>query len=367
MSFVIRGVGTALPAGVVTQGEALAAARVLSHPDLRDADWLKAVYLRSGIDTRHQVLGRGLVEDLTQGSRTSGSVFLPNPTGKHGLGPTTGQRMELYARNAPALAVEAGRKGLQQAGWQGHEVSHLVTVSCTGFDAPGVDLTLIDQLQLPPTVLRTHVGFMGCHGAMNGLRVAEAFSRIPKAKVLLVAVELCSLHYHYGPDADKAVANAIFADGAAAVAGERQSNITGHWQIADTGSCVIPRSEAAMGWRIGDHGFEMTMDRSIPRLIIEHLRPWLDRFLDDNGLSVEGVGSWAIHPGGPKILSAVEEALVLPGTATVASREVYRRFGNMSSPTVLFVIDRLRRDGAGLPCLSLGFGPGLVAEAVLWV
>jgi len=207
---------------------------------------------------------------------------------------------------------------------------------------------------------------MGCHGALNGLRVANAFAAAnPGARVLVTAVELCSLHYYYGNAADKLIANAIFADGAAAVAGCAAPRPSG-WALRASGSCLIPESAADMAWTVGDHGFAMTLSRKVPGLIAAHLRPWLEGWLRDNGLSLSDVRSWAVHPGGPKILVAVEEALNLPPAALAASRGVFADRGNMSSPTVLFVLDRLRKAGAPGPCVALGFGPGLVAEAALF-
>jgi predicted naringenin-chalcone synthase len=194
--------------------------------------------------------------------------------------------------------------------------------------------------------------------------VANAYaSAAPAARVLLCALELCGVHYYYGDDPEKVVANALFADGAAAVVGERGE---GEWSVAATGSCLIPDSADAMGWSIGDHGFEMTLARKVPGLIARNLRGWIDGWLGDNGLSVDAVKSWAIHPGGPRILEAAGEALGLPSTALTASREVFAEYGNMSSPTVLFILDRLRKSAAPRPCVALGFGPGLVAEAVLF-
>src|SRR6185312_7307169 len=137
------------------------------------------------------------------------------------VGPTTGERMRIYAEEAGPLAVRAAKIALAEAATPAADITHLVTVSCTGFAAPGVDYSLIRGLGMASTVQRTHVGFMGCHGALNGLRVANAFaSADPNARVLLCAVELCSLHYYYGNEADKLVANAIFADGAAAIVGK---------------------------------------------------------------------------------------------------------------------------------------------------
>jgi alpha-pyrone synthase len=313
------------------------------------------------------VIGGRVVRDILGGTTESGSPFLPTAA-NDGVGPTTAERLRIYAEEAGPMAMLAATAALAEAQFEPAAVTHLVTVSCTGFIAPGLDLTLIRGLGLPPTVERTHVGFMGCHGALNGLRVANAFARAnPLARILVCAVEACSLHYYYGNEADKLVANSIFADGAAAVAGSaRTSEDRDAWSIAATGSCLIPESAADMGWTVGDHGFEMTMSRHIPKQIGNHLRPWLEQWLRDNGLSIDGIESWAVHPGGPKIVSAVEESLGLSAADLAVSRSVFADYGNMSSPTVLFVLDRLRRANAPRPCVALGFGPGLVAEATLF-
>jgi predicted naringenin-chalcone synthase len=247
------------------------------------------------------------------------------------------------------------------------ELTHLVTVSCTGFVAPGVDVALIGALKLRPTIQRTQVGYMGCHGALNGLRVAAAFTgAAPEARVLMCAVELCSLHYHYGWNPSKMVANALFADGAAAIVGVPAEMAPPEaWRVAASGSCLIPDSAEAMTWTIGDHGFEMTLSKQVPGLIARHLRPWLESWLTEQGTALAEVESWAIHPGGPRILSAVEEGLNLSREAAAASRAVFAEYGNMSSPTILFILDRLRRQHAKRPCVALGFGPGLMAEAAL--
>ena len=140
----------------------------------------------------------------------------------------------------------------------------------------------------------------------------------------------------------------------------------GNLTLRASGSCLIPDSADEMGWHVGENGFEMTLTRKVPGLIARHLRPWLDSWLGDNGLSLADVKSWAVHPGGPKIVSAVDESLELPADALAVSRAVMNEYGNMSSPTVLFVLDRLRKLNAPRPCVALGFGPGLVAEAALF-
>jgi predicted naringenin-chalcone synthase len=223
-------------------------------------------------------------------------------------------------------------------------------------------------LGLPATVERTHVGYMGCHGALNGLRVARGYADAdPGARVLLCAVELCSLHYYYGWSPGLMIANALFADGAAAVVGAPAAAAPADaWCAAATGSCLVPDSAKAMTWTVGDHGFEMSLARQVPALIAQHVRPWLEAWLAREGVALEEVGSWAVHPGGPRILDAVEEGLGLPRAATAVSRAVLAEHGNMSSPTVLFVLGRLWAAGAPRPCVALGFGPGLVAEAALF-
>jgi predicted naringenin-chalcone synthase len=247
-------------------------------------------------------------------------------------------------------------------------LTHLVTVSCTGFHAPGVDIELMKELKLRPTIERTHVGFMGCHGALNGLRVAGAFTRgMAGARVLLCAVELCGLHYHYRWSPKKMVSNALFADGAAAVVGVAPSAAPADaWRATASAACLFPDTEYAMTWSIGDHGFEMTLSTRVPDLLARNVRPWLAAWLAECGLRLSDVASWAIHPGGPRVLSAVEEALDLPPDATAVSQEVLAECGNMSSPTMLFVLQRLRARRAPLPCVALGFGPGLATEAALF-
>jgi predicted naringenin-chalcone synthase len=182
------------------------------------------------------------------------------------------------------------------------------------------------------------------------------------------------LHYHFGNIADKLIANAIFADGAAAVVGSsipgpREQLAARHkeWSLAASGSCLIPGTADEMSWTVGNHGFEMTLSRKVPGSIATHLRAWLERWLEENNLKLHDIASWAIHPGGPKILSAVEESLELSAAAMAASRGVFADYGNMSSPTVLFILDRLRKSNAGRPCVALGFGPGLVVEGALFV
>jgi len=274
--------------------------------------------------------------------------------------------MRQYARHAGPLALEAAGQALQRSGISPRDITHLVTVSCTGFQSPGVDVELIQGLHLPITTERTHVGFMGCHGALNGLRVARALTADnPRAKVLLCAVELSSVHCVCEWDHEQMIACSLFADGAAALVGGAAQGPASSWRVDASGSCVFPGSTGDMAWNVGDHGFTMTLGKSVPDLIARQLPGWLTPWLGDQGLSVKDVGSWCVHPGGPKILSAVVEGLGLERKAVDSAREILADYGNMSSATILFILERLMRQKAPRPCVALGFGPGLTAEAAL--
>lgn len=365
MSLAILGLGTALPSCRINQNEALGIARSLTHPTEEQDTWLPGMYRGSRIENRHLALPRALIRDILDQTEFSGSVFLPKKD-PNDRGPTTGQRMEHYRDLAPDLAHRASAQALATADCDPKSITHLITVSCTGFLAPGIDRELILSLGLPHTVERTHVGFMGCHGALNGLRVARSYVEAdPSARVLMCATELCSIHYHYSWNPQKMIANALFADGSAALVASA-SGPPDAWRLDANGACLVPDSADAMTWTVGDNGFEMTLARNVPALIGRHLRPFLEQWLAKQGLKLTDVASWAVHPGGPKILSAVQETLNLPESALEASYAILAHHGNMSSPTLLFILDHQQRAKAARPCVALGFGPGLAVEAALW-
>jgi predicted naringenin-chalcone synthase len=365
MSLAVVGVGTAVPDTRIDRAATVDVARALCCREPGHEAWLRAVCEHSGVHARRMVLGQDVVDDVRRGTRLSGSPYLPTG-GPDDRGPSLRRRMEDYERCAGPLALASSRRALDQSGLPPGDISHLITVSCTGFQAPGVDLELIRGLGLPATTMRTHVGFMGCHGALNGLRVAAAFAS-SGARVLLCATELCSLHYRYGWAPQQMIANTLFADGSAALVGVPAAGAPRTaWRVAATGSCLLPDCADAMTWTVGDHGFEMTLAPTVPGLIARHLRPWMESWLAQQELALADVCTWAVHPGGPKVLDAVEEALGLSGEQTAVPREVLAEFGNMSSATILFILERCRKRHALRPCVALGFGPGLVAEAALF-
>lgn len=290
-------------------------------------------------------------------------------------GPTTGERMKMYAQFAGDLAFQSAKTALGNSEISGSEITHLVVVTCTGFNSPGVDIELINRLGLPNTTQRVNVGFMGCHAAINGLRTALAITQADSnARVLLCCVEICSLHYRFQWDDEGIVGNALFADGSASlVLGQPESNSVEacQWELIDSGSIVIPNSEQEMSWKVGDHGFEMKLTSEVGDAIENSLHEWLVNWLAAHDLEMSDIDHWGVHPGGPRILSAVETSLGLEETQLQTSRSILRQYGNMSSPTVLFILNEFMTQTAeSIPkessnCLLLAFGPGLVAEIAL--
>lgn len=288
--------------------------------------------------------------------------FYPPPRNGRDRGPSTAERLRRYVAEASELGQRACKKALDDAGIESGAITHLVTVSCTGLASPGLDTELIGRLDLPPDIGRLNLGFMGCHGAFNGLRAAQAFAESePDACVLLCCVELCSLHFQYGWDMENVVANALFADGAGAAViqagGLRGPHLSG------TASRVLAGSHDAMSWHVGDHGFEMGLARELPDLIRGSLADWLKQCLSPRERDLDDIAHWAIHPGGPKIIQAVLESLELPRAAGADSEAILAAHGNMSSATILFILQRMRAQAAQGPCIALGFGPGLAFEA----
>lgn len=369
MPVILVGLGTAAPERDASQ-EALAASaieRCCQTPAERRL--LPSYYRKTTVQRRGSVL-------LTQGNGHTGSELddaYPARHDPHDRGPGVEQRMQSFLEKAPPLAERAARNAIDDAGVQPHSIDQLVVVTCTGFASPGVEFELIDRLGLRADIGRTQVGFMGCHGAINGLRVARGLTLAePGSAALVVCVELCTLHFQYGWDPQRVLANALFADGAAAAVvrsdpeepGNHDPGTSGA-RLLDTASIRLPDSSHDMSWRIEQHGFAMTLSSRVPELIRQHARPWVESWLDRHGLRVGDVAGWAIHPGGPRVIAATEDALRLTRGCGDPSRRILQTRGNMSSPTVLFVLRELLEARARGPVVLLAFGPGLVAEAAL--
>jgi predicted naringenin-chalcone synthase len=357
MSVHLLGLGTATPPHVLHTQHAAQISRRLAPADVSPRA-VDALHQRSG------VLRRAVVALDAQGAMPLYDA--PGPP------PTTAQRLERYTHEATLLALDAGQRALAHAQLQPGAVTHLVTASCTGMEAPGFDLQLIERLPLPAHVRRTHVGFMGCHAAINALAVAHAFARADAhARVLVVCAELCSLHMHHSGRADQLVANALFADGAAAALLGQDSQAPASPEahaprVLGTHAIVLSQSAHLMAWRIGDRGFEMTLDPAVPDVLQRHVPAWIAGALRTHGLTTADVRHWAIHPGGPRVVRAVAQSLNLPASACDHSLGVLADHGNMSSATVLFILQRMLQPGrARGPCVLMAFGPGLAGEAAV--
>ena len=367
-------VGTAVPQfGVGHQVSAKFAEQMSCSTD-QESRKVAALYRRTGIEHRGSVL----LDENPEAEIFSG--FYPPATSPTDRGPGTKCRSDRYASEAPLLAIASSKDALQQSGITAAEITHLVTVSCTGFSAPGVDIELIDKLGLPSTTQRVQVGFMGCHGAVNGLRVCRGLlAADPDAKILMCSVELCSLHYQYGFDPDRIVSGALFADGSASVVLQSSTETLslddsavvvpspnqGMGRVVATGSCLVPNSRDAMTWRIGDTGYEMTLSARVPGLIEANLKDYLTGWLADQGETIDSIQGWAVHPGGSRILSATQDSLSLCDDDLATSRGVLSDHGNMSSSTMLFILSRFAKAERPKPWLMLGFGPGLEIEVAL--
>ena len=361
MPLSIHGLGTAIPEQTVNQTESTALSEWVSADNAERASLVRRIQRRSQVQTRGSVL-------LTGDAKQAIHQRLPF----YGVdSPSTATRMEAFRLHATSLALKASKHALAEAQISANRITHLITISCTGFHAPGVDFDLIDQLQLPLNIQRTHVGFMGCHAALNGLRVAHAFIEAdPKAVVLLCAVELCSLHLQYGWNPEQVVANTLFADGAAALIATRseinnKEPISAGLSLQASGSTVIPETRDLMHWQIGNQGFSMGLSPKVPKEIAKTLQPWLSEWLNERGTDLNSIQHWAIHPGGPRILQACADALSLSENQLAVSRHVLSHYGNMSSATVLFVLEHMKQHHCHGPCVALAFGPGLCAEVAL--
>lgn len=325
---------------------------------------IRSLYRNSGIEKRHSVL-----VDLAEGE---GEPLFLAPDGTRLPTPGTGARNAVYAREAPGLFEGVGRALLEESGFGPEEVTHVVTISCTGFFAPGPDLLLVRALGLRPQVERVHVGFMGCYAAFQGLKLARAFCLAdPEAVVLVISVELCTLHLQFTDDPDDLIAGALFADGAGgALVSARAPRSPVHPALLLDAfhTDLAPEGADDMAWTIGDRGFRMKLSTYVPEILEANLPRVLGGVLERAGLTLEAIDWWAIHPGGRAIVDRAQGALALEDAQVAASRDVLRAHGNMSSATILFVLDALRRGGgirAGERIFAMAFGPGLTIETGL--
>lgn len=349
----IVAIGTAVPATRLTQQEIREVFASQPGIDRLTTRLIHAAFDASAIEARHTVLA-----DLAPGPAPQGSLRVR----EDGLllSPSTALRAAEYRRLAPALFADAARRALADAALEPAAVTHVVTVSCTGLYAPGPDVGLVRDLGLDPRVERYHHGFVGCAAALPALRAAHRIATArPGAVVLVVCVELCSLHLRASSDPQQIVAASVFADGAAAAIVTSDDALEGHTRLefGEFGTALAPDGDEEMVWIIGDNGFEMTLSAEVPRIVGREVR--------DAAAAIRHSDLWAIHPGGRSVLDRVAVGLDLSEEQMAPSRGVLRDFGNMSSATILFVLGELLHDGAAGEASvgALAFGPGLTVES----
>lgn len=350
--------GTAVPACRHEQNSILDFMQMtyaLSEEEQRKTRFL---YRQSGIDTRYSV-----IPDYTLPPQ---QWEFYSPPGSNAAFPSLEKRMEWFRRHAAPLSVQAAKKCLEA---HSHlPVTHLITVSCTGMSAPGLDLELLELLDLPATTCRSSVNFMGCYAAIHALKIADAFCRADaSANVLVVCTELCTLHFQPEPSMDNITSSMLFADGAAAVLVTGNDAAPG-LTIGKFYSKVAAKGKKDMAWELSSRGFLMTLSSYIPGIIAADFNALTGEALAAAAMQKEDITDWCIHPGGKKILEAVHTSLGLAEAELQASYDVLRNYGNMSSATLLFVLQQVMQQAPAKDnrhIFAAAFGPGLTMETLI--
>ena len=358
----ITSIGTANPANRFHQS--LIANFMMRAMKLHNGDGrkLQTIFRASGIEYRHSVL-----EDY---GKVSGFTFYADTADLEPF-PGTERRLQVFRRHALALSIDSCRDMMRSyPKFEIQQITHVIVVCCTGMYAPGLDVEIVSALGLRSTVQRTAINFMGCHAAFNALKIADALCQNRReAKVLIVCTELCSLHFQRAATDDNLLANALFADGSACllVEGETQSDLK--LKLEEFHNDLATEGLSDMAWSIGDLGFEMRLSTYVPDLIKKSVACLINTLLTKISTLPKGIRHYAIHPGGKKILQVIEEELEITKIENDAAYHVLKNYGNMSSPTVLFVLKevlrKLNATNNGERILSMAFGPGLTLECMV--
>lgn len=316
---------------------------------------LRFLYQQSGIKQRYSVLAdySKSIEDWK---------FYPQTENLEPF-PSLEQRMMVFNKQAPLLSVDSIRDCLNHV-YDPKKITHLITVSCTGMSAPGLDLQLMELMDLEKNIFRTSVNFMGCYAAIHALKLADAICKAEhKAQVLVVCTELCTLHFQREATMDNITSSLLFGDGSAAVLISADENEHTGLHLDGFYSEVIPKGKRDMAWELSSNGFLMTLSGYIPDLIEEDFEKIVFRALEKENLSKEKISHWCIHPGGKRILEAIQKSLGFADGQLSASYKVLGDFGNLSSATILFVLKEMLRDKKEVKKMfGVAFGPGLTVE-----
>jgi alpha-pyrone synthase len=358
----ITSIGTANPPHRFTQqaiANFMVRAMKLNEGDARKTH---ALYRATGIKTRYSVLndyGREHGHDFF----SSNGISTPFPS--------TRQRLELFKKHSLELSLISINQCLGKiASLKKSEITHLIVVSCTGMYAPGLDIDLVNALGLNTTINRTCINFMGCYAAFNALKLADTFcANDTTVKVLVICTELCSIHFQKDNTEDNMLANALFADGSAALLVEAQPRKGINLKPTSFHCDLASDGKQAMAWTIGDLGFEMKLSTYVPEVIRKGIKRLTQSLLDRISQNLSDVSYFAIHPGGKKILEVIEHELNISKNSNRHAYEILKQYGNMSSPTVLFVLNEICKTltdkDQNKNILSFAFGPGLTMESML--
>ncbi len=354
----ITAIGTAVPRHRIEQKDVLKFMIRAHGLEEAEAKRLELLYRASGIRHRYSV--------LSDFQKAGDFTFFPDNENMEPF-PSTSKRQEKYRNEVLLLSVQSAEKCLAHSSVKREEITHLVTVSCTGLYAPGLDIELVYKLGLRPDVQRTGINFMGCYAAFNALRVARSFvAEDPQARVLVVCTELCSIHFQKEPSEDNLLANALFGDGSAALIVEAQPGDKLSLEMVRSKCTLAPSGINEMAWDVGDTGFEMRLSAYVPNIIQSGISQLMDDLTRDRR---EPFDYYAVHPGGKRILQVVEKQLSIPRERNIHSWNVLRNYGNMSSSTILFVFQEILKHVGqkdhGKEILSFAFGPGLTMESLI--
>ena len=332
---------TAVPPFDISQAEVSARAAEAFASTPNAAQWLAPIYVNAEIDTRHSCV----------------------PTDWYLREHSFGERNDMFLENATGLLVEAAAKALDEAGLEPADIDTIITICSTGIATPALDARVMEKLAFRRNVERMPIFGLGCAGGVLGLARAAAMAQgRPKSRVLLLVVELCGLTFRY-QDRSKSnlVATALFGDGAAAAVVSCRDEYAEAPALGPWGEHTWPDSLGVMGWDVADDGLKVVFSRDIPTLVREDLRPIVDAFLTEHGASLNDIAGFVCHPGGAKVLDALEDCFELQRGDLDKARKVLRAHGNMSAATVLFVLRETLDAKAKGPQLLTTLGPGFTA------
>jgi len=351
----IISIGLALPPYKHKQDDILKFMQLVYAMNNSDNRKLKYLYHHSGIDHRYSV-----IPDYSRG--INDWEFYPQTENLEPF-PSLEQRISFFNKTAGTLSVDAIQECINGAG--DNEITHLITVSCTGMSAPGLDLQVMELMDLPKNIYRTSVNFMGCYAAIHGLKIADAICNSEKnAKVMIVCTELCTLHFQKEPTIDSIASSLLFGDGAAAVLVTSDECNKKGLKLDQFYSEVITKGKKDMAWELSSSGFLMTLSGFVPELLEEDFNPLVTRALEKAGINRNEIAHWCIHPGGRRILDAIHRSLSFANGDLKYSYETLKEVGNLSSATILFVLKKIMNSGltTGQKVFAAAFGPGLTME-----